>query len=127
MFLLNYNKKEQKNRLTQISSGQFFCSSWLCGPSTSRDAKMYECANNVSVKIFLLWVKILPNFMLFCCKSELCCDFALFGCIFVAAYIFHNLRTFLGKTIYTRTLFVSKSCLFASLSTSSCGGLWPLA
>ena len=42
---------------------------------------MYKCANNVRVKCFQSWFKFEPNFMLFCRKSKLCRDFALFGVI----------------------------------------------
>ena len=45
---------------------------------------MYKRVNDVRVKCFLSRVKFEPNFMLFCRKSELCCDLALFGVIFLA-------------------------------------------
>ena len=47
-----------------------------------RDAKTCERANNVRVKCFLSGVKFELNFTLFCRKSKLCRDFALFGLIF---------------------------------------------
>ena len=62
------------------TSGLLWRQGSLCGGC--RDAKTYEWANNVCVKCFLAWVKYEPNFTLFCCKSELCHDFSLFGGIF---------------------------------------------
>ena len=51
-------------------------------PAQTRDTKTYERVNNVRVKCFLAGVKFDPNCTLFCRKSELCRDFALFGGIF---------------------------------------------
>ena len=49
---------------------------WL-GPLLSRDGKVYKRANNVYVNVFLAGEKSVPNFMLFCHKSELFSNFAL--------------------------------------------------
>ena len=46
-----------------------------------RDGKTYKCANNACVNFFLAWVKYMLNFLLFCCESEVCCNFALLGVI----------------------------------------------
>ena len=46
-----------------------------------RDGKTYERASNARVNFFLAGVKSLPNFMLFYCKNELYCNFALFRVI----------------------------------------------
>ena len=48
------------------------------------DGKTYKGASNACVTFFLAWVKYVQNFMLFCCKSELCCDFALLGVVLMA-------------------------------------------
>ena len=45
----------------------------------ARDGKMFQRASNAGVNFFLARVKFVPNFTLFCHKSELCRDFALFG------------------------------------------------
>ena len=45
----------------------------------NRDGKMFQRASNAGLHFFLARVKFVPNFTLFCCKNELCCDFALFG------------------------------------------------
>ena len=59
---------------------------YICNLSknNSRDVKMYKRANNACVNFFLAWVKYVPNCRLFCRKSELCCDFTLFGVIIMA-------------------------------------------
>ena len=44
-----------------------------------RDGKMFQRASYAGVNFSLVQVKCVPNFTLFCCKSELCRDFALFG------------------------------------------------
>ena len=46
-----------------------------------RVGKTFQRASNAGVNFFLAQVKCVPNFTLFCCKSELCCDFALFWVI----------------------------------------------
>ena len=51
--------------------------------ASSRDAETYERADNVCVKCLLAGVKFEPNVTLFCRKSELCRNFALFGVIFL--------------------------------------------
>ena len=40
--------------------------------------KTYDLASNTCVIFFIVWVKSVINSTLFCCKSELCCDFAFF-------------------------------------------------
>ena len=50
----------------------------------TRDGKTYKRAINACVKNFLARVKYVRNFTLFCRESELCCDFALLGVIFMA-------------------------------------------
>ena len=42
--------------------------------------KTYKRASNAHV-IFIVCLKSVTNYMLFCCKSELCCDFELLGAI----------------------------------------------
>ena len=54
----------------------------LSGPAftvVSRDGKMFPRASNAGVNFLLARVKFVPNFTLFCRKSELCHDFALLG------------------------------------------------
>ena len=46
-----------------------------------RDGKVYKRASNARVNFFIVWVKSVTNSTLFCCKSELCCDFEIFGVI----------------------------------------------
>ena len=53
-------------------------------PQLYRDGKTYECASNARVNFFIVWVKSVTSFTLFCRKWELCCDFALFGVILIA-------------------------------------------
>ena len=53
----------------------------------SRDGKTFQRASNAGVNFFLAGVKCVPNFTLFCCKSELCRDFALFGVILKGFYL----------------------------------------
>ena len=43
-----------------------------------RDGKTYKRASYACVNFFLGFVKYVPNFTLFCCKSELCRDFSFF-------------------------------------------------
>ena len=47
---------------------------------------MFQCASNAGVNFFLARVKFVPNFTLFCCKSELCRDFAFLGGIFFCTF-----------------------------------------
>ena len=54
---------------------------------TGRDGKTFQRASNAGVNFFLARVKWVPNFTLFCCKSELCCDFALFLVILKGFYL----------------------------------------
>ena len=56
-----------------------------------RDGKTYKRTNNVCVNFFLARVKSVPNFTLFCRKSELCRDFALFGVILMAYVVNYKL------------------------------------
>ena len=51
----------------------------LQGSYISRDGKMYERAANARVNFFIVWVKSVTNSTLFCRKSELFCNFKLFG------------------------------------------------
>ena len=44
-----------------------------------RDRKTFQRASNAGAFFFLARVKFVPNFTLFCRKSELGCNFALFG------------------------------------------------
>ena len=46
--------------------------------------KTYERASNACVDFFIVWVKSVTKSTLFCRKSELCRDFALFGVILMA-------------------------------------------
>ena len=41
--------------------------------------KTFQRASNAGVNFFLARVKCVPSFTLFCCKSELFCNFALLG------------------------------------------------
>ena len=41
------------------------------------DGKTYERASNACVNFFLVRVKYVPNFTVFCRESEKCCNFAL--------------------------------------------------
>ena len=52
-----------------------------------RDGKTFQRASNADVNFFLARVKCVPNLTLFCCKSELCRDFALFGVILKGFYL----------------------------------------
>ena len=45
----------------------------------NRDGKTYERASNTQVNFFIVLLKSVTNSMLFCSKSELCCNFAFFG------------------------------------------------
>ena len=56
---------------------------------TYRDGKKFQPASNAGVNFFLAPVKCVPKFTLFCCKSELCCDFPLFGVILKGFYSVH--------------------------------------
>ena len=56
-----------------------------------RDGKTFQRASNAGVNCFLPRVKCVPNFTLFCCKSELCCNFALFGVIIKDFYLLNFL------------------------------------
>ena len=60
--------------------------SWICSEQTiiSRDGKMYKRASNACVHFIIVWVKSVTNSMLLCRKSDLCCNFALFGVIHMA-------------------------------------------
>ena len=53
----------------------------------TRDGKTFQRASNAGVNFFLARVKCVPNFTLFCCKSELCRDFAVFGVILKGFYL----------------------------------------
>ena len=52
-----------------------------------RDGKTFQRASNDGVNFFLAHVKYVPNFMLLCCKTELCRDFALFWVILKGFYL----------------------------------------
>ena len=43
---------------------------------------MFQCSSNAGVNFLQALVTFVPNFTLFCRKSELCHDFAFFGSIF---------------------------------------------
>ena len=43
-----------------------------------RDGKTYKRESNTCLNLFLAWVKSVPNCKLFCRKSRLCRNFALF-------------------------------------------------
>ena len=55
-----------------------------CNTGLTRDGKTYKRASNACVNFFLGRVKYVPNFTLFCRKSELCRNFALLGVILMA-------------------------------------------
>ena len=64
-------------------NGYFFLPTHLQGlckklnNKTIRDfKKTYKRASNASVNLDLPWVKSVPNFTLFYCESEFCCDLA---------------------------------------------------
>ena len=57
---------------------------WLKVVWWDRDGKTYKLASNACVKLFLAWVKSVPNFTLFCCERELCREFTLFWVILMA-------------------------------------------
>ena len=59
---------------------------WL-DPLLPRDGKVYKRANNVYVNFVLARVKSVPNFMLFCHKSELFSNFALCVVTLMAFYL----------------------------------------
>ena len=59
---------------TYIFPFSFLVSVLLSAQIRSRDAKMYELVNNVCAHFFLARVKSVPNFTLFCCNNELCCN-----------------------------------------------------
>ena len=61
---------------------------------------MYKHASNACVIFFLAWLKYVANFALFCRKSELRCNFALFGVILMA----FDLVSFYFYYIYCITL-----------------------
>ena len=52
-----------------------------------RDRETFWRANNAGVHFFLARVKCVPNVTLFCCKSELYCNFVLFGVIIKGFYL----------------------------------------
>ena len=58
-------------------------------PRVARDGKMYKRASNGCVNFFIVWVKFIVNSMLFCCESELCHDFVLFGVILLFFFVFY--------------------------------------
>ena len=55
--------------------------------STEMGKKTFQHASNAGVNFFLAQVKCGPNFTLFCRKSDLCRDFALFGVILEGFYL----------------------------------------
>ena len=57
---------------------------------------MFQRASNAGVNFFLARVKCVPNFTLFCCNSELCRNFALFGVILKGFYLV-NIQILLSK------------------------------
>ena len=67
----------------------FMLSTWTHGidrDSWYRDGKR---ASNACVNEFIVWVKSVTNSMLFCHKSELCCDFVLFEVILMSLVFFY--------------------------------------
>ena len=79
------------------------------------DGETYKGASNACVTFFLAWVKYVQNFMLFCCKSELCCDFALLGVVLMAfslvnLYFYFKRGTNTINYIFIASIDVWQSC-----------------
>ena len=65
-----------RNRLIGPISNQFL----FTAQGRAEMEKVKVCKQSMC-KFFLGWVKSVPNFKCFCCKSELRCNFAFFGVI----------------------------------------------
>ena len=63
-----------------------YCPIWVCpsGLAAYRDGKMYKRASDACVNFLLACIKYVLSFMLFCRKSELCCDIVFLGVILMA-------------------------------------------
>ena len=78
--------------------------------SSNRDGRKYERASNVCVKFFLARVKSVPNFTLFCCKNELCCDFVLCRVILITfKLVYFKKRKFVIYNIIVASIDVWQS------------------
>ena len=82
---------------------------------------MFQRASNTGVHFLLARVKFVPTFSLFCRKSELCRNFALFGGIFFVhfgtlCYFFAFFSAHFGTLCYFLAFFLHYLGLFGLLS-----------
>ena len=64
----------------ESSKNPFMC---YCKVLALTDGKTFQRESNAGVNCFLSPVKCVLSFMLFCCKSELCCDLRFWGEFFL--------------------------------------------